>query len=216
MTLLAIPLSTRKIGALTEQSWNIWLNAPLPCPWWWSGVSDQKTVDVKWNPAKTTVTSAKIHWVAETDSSWFTVNYAIFLNNEKVLDYHGLGGLYPSKREGDVDLTMRLVNGTNLFKVDTVKLVWVPAGYTVTTTVILYMTYEGETPGVSPPTTPFPWGELLTAAAYGALIGGGGLFAYSMFTRPEKHMIDHTRYGIGGALAGAAISAGVRYLISPK
>jgi len=210
MRILAVPLTSTP----TERSWNIWYGDRLECPWWWRGISDVKEVDVTWDPDKTRVVSSKLYYIAETDSA-LGIRFKIYVNGIEVVDV-GLGGPFPKRKEGERDLTMRIVNGTNTFKVDSVKMAWWdPTGYTLVPTVILRMVFEGEPPEVEAPKKPFPWEDYLKTAILGGLIGGGGMLAYQLYLNPGKPMREYARYAVAGAVAGSILTTCVKYLISP-
>lgn len=212
MAVLMAPLSRTTTTLGTAESYPVFINLKLECPWMWMGVSETAQVSVKWDPNKTRVRSARISYVADTDAL-FLIVYRIYMNENKVV-WRDMGEFAPKHVENGQDVTSLLYNGVNIFRVEANKKTLLPYGYTVVTSVYLIVEFEGESPSVSPPSKPIPLDEYIKVAVMGALIGGGGFVAYNMLTEPTATREKLVRSGVAGALAGAFLGAGLKYLLS--
>jgi len=184
---------------------------------WGSGASDEREIDIKWSEEKTRILSARVRYVADTDAG-LPVAYRVYLDDRKVVDETMDGYTFPKHVEGSQDITTLLANGTNKFRVVTVKgWMWVMS-YTLKTSVYLDIEYEGEPPSIGLPRKPFPWEkvrEYAQVAVIGATVVGGVALATSIIFVPEKPWREHLKNTAIGAAGGAALAMGLKHVFFP-
>lgn len=132
----------------------------------WLASNNGKDFDVRviWDETKTTLISASFFGRISSGSTNTVTN---ILMNDQVLIF-GNFQYQAGQVENTIDVTALLRNGLNRFKIQIWKPVYFPTAIEAIFTGVLTITFEGEEPTITPPTTPIPdwvwW-----------LIGGGAI-----------------------------------------
>jgi hypothetical protein len=163
------------------KSWNIFVDYVLSTIF--ISASASRNVEVRWDPAKTSIVSARVRAVVDVNT--VAIGWSVSFNGRKVIDTPWA----PAHAEKDADVTSLLINGINTVTIELGKMYpWIGEAkgrFTVT----LDVTFEGEEPSVSPPTAPpvSPW-EWLSQNWPWLAIGAGGLlvaaYVYRSFFPP--------------------------------
>jgi hypothetical protein len=183
------------VGLYQEtKSWNVFVDSILST--WFISASASRNVEVTWDPARTRIVSARVRAVVDVNT--IAIGWSVSFNRSKVIDTPWA----PAHAEKDADVTGLLINGLNTVTIELGKMYpWIGEAkgrFTVT----LDVTFEGEEPSVSPPTTKFPWEAYAKNAIVGAAVGGVALSAYGVIVEGAKLEVLRD-YGSRGVVLGA-------------
>lgn len=141
-------------------NWNV--NIPVH---WTCNSPQAMSVNITWSEDKTSLIGAKLYLRVYSDTGYTYFDF--WVNNQKI----PLGEFSPKEtKETETDILAFIRNGVNQFRADYCKSYFYPLSPNCWITAVLTLTYEGETPNVSPPRPPMEWYEPLIYA--GLIIAG--------------------------------------------
>ena len=159
---------------MPTNSYLIWTNKLLKIPWWGGSTNDAITKAIEWDEAKTNIETANLLFSGR--ASGITQIYLYMKNDEQI---HIIWDVADDMqlREATVDVSGLLINGNNRFDINFDKLRLWPFDVSITFSVEVIITYNGEKPSVT------PWYEkyvVPVAIAFGtSVLGGMAVTEYS-------------------------------------